>query len=64
MNSARSVAIAIASAWTHRSTLTGFGQRSRQTSGRFFPVATPSLALIAWISIAIRFAISTTQRRR
>ena len=38
--------------------------RSRHTSGRFIPVAIPSLALIDWISIAIRFATSTTQRSR
>ena len=31
-------------------------KRSRQTSGRFLPVAMPSLALIDWISIAIRLA--------
>jgi hypothetical protein len=36
--------------------------RSRQSSGRFIPVATPSFALIDWMSIAIRFAIRTTQR--
>ncbi len=40
------------------------GTRARQTSGRFIPVAMPSLALIDWISIAMRFAISTTQRSR
>ena len=38
--------------------------RSRQTSGRFIPVAIPSLALIDWISIAIRFATRTTQSSR
>ena len=40
------------------------GKRSRQTSGRFMPVAIPSFALIDWISIAIRFAARTTQSSR
>ena len=61
-NSARSVAIAISSAWTQRKKTTGRGNRSRQTSGRFRPVAMPSLALIDWMSMAIRFADSTTHR--
>ena len=60
-NSARSVAIAIASACSHSSTTTRNGSWSRQTSGRLRPVAMPSLALIDWISIAIRFAARTTQ---
>jgi hypothetical protein len=37
---------------------------SRQSSARFFPVAIPTFADWVWISIAIRFAASTTQRRR
>ena len=36
------------------------GSWSRQTSGRLRPVAMPSLALIDWTSMAIRFAASTT----
>ena len=61
-NSARSVAIAISSAWTHKKKTTGRGKRSRHTSGRLRPVAMPSLALIDWMSIAIRLAASTTHR--
>ena len=63
-NSAMSVAIAITSAWIQSRNVTVRGKRSRQTSGRFMPVAIPSLALIDWISIAIRFAARTTQRSR
>ena len=40
------------------------GSRSRQTSGRFIPVAIPSFALIDWITIPIRFAVRTTQSSR
>ncbi len=64
MNSARSVAIAISSAWTQRKNVVRRPKRSRQTSGRFMPVAMPSLALSVWISIAIRFETTTTQRSR
>ena len=60
-NSARSVAMAISSAWIHRKMTTGRGNRSRQTSARFWPVAMPSLALSDWMSMAIRLAASTTQ---
>ena len=60
-NSARSVAIAIASACSHSSTTRRNESRSRQTSGRLRPVAMPSLALSVWTSMAIRFAASTTQ---
>ena len=63
-NSAMSVAIAISSACTQSRNVTGRENRSRHTSGRFIPVAIPSLALIDWMSIAIRFATRTTQRRR
>ena len=63
-NSAMSVAIAISSACTHSPKVTRRENCSRQTSGRFIPVAIPSFALIVWISIAIRFATRTTQRRR
>ena len=59
-NSARSVAMAISSAWIHRKMTTGRGNRSRQTSARFWPVAMPSLALIDWMSIAMRLAERTT----
>ena len=60
-NSARSVAIATASACSHSSTTTRNGSRSRQISGRLRPVAMPSLALSDWMSMAIRLAASTTQ---
>ncbi len=45
-------------------TLVRRGKRSRHTSGRFLPVAMPSFALIDWISIAIRFATTTTHSSR
>jgi len=45
---------------TNSPTTTGRGNRSRHISGRLRPVAMPSLALSAWMSIAIRFASSTT----
>ena len=60
-NSARSVAMAISSAWTQSSRLTDRGKRSRQTSGRLRPVAMPSLALSDWTSMAVRLAPITTQ---
>ena len=37
---------------------------SRQSSGRFLPVAIPSLADWVWMTIAIRFAATTTQSSR
>ena len=64
MNSARSVAIAITSAWIHREMVTGVGNFARHTSGRFMPVAMPSLALMVWISIAIRFETRITHSSR
>ena len=64
MNSARSVAIAITSAWIQRPIVTGRGKRSRHTSGRFMPVAMPSFALIDWISIAIRLEARITHSSR
>ena len=64
MNSARSVAIAITSAWSQSATLVLRENRSRQTSGRFIPVAIPSFALIDWITIPIRFAVRMTQSNR
>ena len=36
-------------------------KRSRQTSGRFRPVAIPSFADSVWISIAIRLEATITQ---
>ena len=63
-NSAMSVAIAISSAWIQSRNDARREKRSRQTSGRFMPVAIPSFALIDWISIAIRFATRTTQSSR
>src|ERR671934_55066 len=54
-NSARSVAIAMTSACTHSPRDVRREKRSRQTSGRFRPVAMPSFAESIWISIAIRF---------
>ena len=60
-NSARSVAIAIASAWSQRPIVARWENSSRQTSGRLRPVAMPSLAESVWISIAIRFAATITQ---
>ena len=62
VNSARSVAIAIASAWIQRKYDTRREKRSRQTSARFLPVAMPNFADSDWTIIAIRFAASTTHR--
>ena len=63
-NSARSVAIAISSAWTHRPQVTGRGKCSRHSSGRLRPVAMPTLADRYWMSIAIRFAARITHSSR
>ena len=63
-NSARSVAIAIASAWSQSRTDVRREKWSRQTSGRFRPVAIPSFADSVWITIAIRFEATTTQSSR
>ncbi len=60
-NSARSVAIAIASAWSQRPIVRRRGNSLRHSSGRFWPVAIPSLAESVWISIAIRFEATITQ---
>ena len=62
--SARSVAIAITSAWIQRPNETRLGRSSRQTSARFRPVAMPSLAESVCTSIAIRFEASTAQSSR
>ena len=60
MNSARSVAIAIASAWIQSANDVRREKRSRHTSGRLRPVAIPSLALIDWMIIAMMFAARIT----
>ena len=62
--SAMSVAIATTSACTQRPIEARREKFSRQSSGRFFPVAIPSFADWVWISIAIRFAATTTQSSR
>ena len=59
-----SVDIATTSACTHRPRDVRREKRSRQSSGRFLPVAIPSFADWVWISIAIRFAATTTQSSR
>src|SRR5215208_4629808 len=64
MNSARSVAIAMTSAWTHSKNVTGRGKRARQTSGRFLPVAIPSLADIRWMRLAMRLETRITHNSR
>ena len=46
MNSARSVAIAMTSAWIQSPNTASRGKRMRETSARFMPVAMPSFALI------------------
>ncbi len=63
-NSARSVAMAIASACTHSPHVTGRGKCVRHSSGRFCPVATPILAERFWISIAMRLAARITHSSR
>ncbi len=63
-NSARSVAMAMSSACTHKPKLTLRGKRSRQSSGRLRPVAMPTFAERYWMSIAMRFAARITHRRR
>ena len=60
-NSARSVAIAITSAWSQSAIAVRWEKRSRQTSARFCPVAMPSFAESVWMSIAIRFEATITQ---
>ncbi len=62
-NSARSVAIAMISACTHRPRDTGRGRCSRQSSGRSFPVATPVFADRYCTIMAIRLAATITQMR-
>ena len=60
-NSARSVAIAITSAWSQSPIVTCRGNSSRQTSARLRPVATPSFAERPWTRIAMMLAATTTQ---
>ena len=60
MNSARSVAMAIASACSQSANDVRRENRSRHTSGRLRPVAIPSFALIDWITIAMMFATRMT----
>jgi hypothetical protein len=60
-NSARSVAMAIASAWSQSPIVTGRLKCSRHSSGRLRPVAMPVLADRYCTSIAIRFAATITQ---
>ena len=62
-NSARSVAIAISSACAHSIRVTARGNRSRHSSGRSRPVATPTLADRYCTIMAIRLASATTQAR-
>ena len=63
-NSARSVAMAISSAWIHNPSDARRGKCSRQSSGRFLPVAMPTFAERFWISIAIRLAATSTHSSR
>ncbi len=63
-NSARSVAMAISSAWTQRPLDTGRGKCSRHSSGRLFPVTTPTFADRYWMSMAIRLATRITHSSR
>ena len=63
-NSARSVAIAMISACAHRPIVAGRGRWARHSSGRFRPVATPTLADRYCTSIAIRLAARMTQTSR
>ena len=63
-NSARSVAMAMSSAWIHSPTVTGLRKCSRQSSGRLRPVAMPIFADRFWISIAMRLALSRTHSSR
>ena len=44
----------------HIAFTTGFGNCSRQSSARFRPVTMPSLADMAWNSMATTFATTTT----
>ena len=63
-NSARSVEIATISAWIHSQNVAARGKLSRQSSGRLRPVARPAFAERYCTSIAMRFAMTMTHRRR
>ena len=64
MNSAMSVDMEISSACTHIPIDSRRGKCSRKFSGRLRSVTMPSFAERYWITIAIRFAASTTQSSR
>ena len=59
-NSARSVAIAMTSACSHSSALARRPNRSRHSSGRLRPVASPALEVRYCTKTAIRLAITIT----
>ena len=59
-SSARSVAIATISAPTQALRTTQRGAPSRMCSGRLRPLTRPSFADCVWITIAARFAATTT----
>ena len=63
-NSARSVAMATTSISSHSPITTQRGNRSRQCSARFFPVAMPSLADSDCSRMAMRLLATMTQHRR
>ena len=63
-NSARSVAMATSSAWTHSPQVTWRGKWMRHSSGRLCPVAMPIFPERFWMSMASRFAATMTQRSR
>jgi hypothetical protein len=56
--------MAMISACTHSPHVAGRGRRARHSSGRFSPVAIPTLADRYCTSIAMRFAATITQTRR
>jgi hypothetical protein len=56
--------MAISSAWPQSPQDTGRGKCSRHSSGRFLPVATPTLADRFWIRMPMTFAVRTTHSRR
>ena len=62
--SARSVAMATNSAWTHSPSTTGRRYCFRQFSGRLAPVARPSFADRLCTNIAMMFAATITQSSR
>ena len=64
MNSARSVAIATASACSQRKMRVGLEKLRGADLGEVCPVAMPSLALIVWMSMAIRFEARMTHSSR